>query len=190
MAATGEKGPITRHRAGRGSSGRSSAGKRLLLIGALVVGIVVVAVIVTSAGGGSSPKHGATPTTTVTHVAGGHHSHGSKGSSGHASLSAAAKAAMTVTVLNGTETEGLAHRTAAELQRDGYSQATPLGGKPSGANQASVVEYAPGQRTDAEEVARALSKSTVQPLEESVSALADSAQVVVIMGADSGATGQ
>ena len=53
---------------------------------------------------------------------------------------------MTLTVLNGTETEGLAHRTADELQRDGYSQATPLGGRPSGADQATVVEYAPGQR--------------------------------------------
>lgn len=164
--------------------------KRALLAGAVLAGVVVVVVIVTSSGGGSSPGHGSSPTTTVTNLAGSHHSHGSKGSSGHTRLSAAAKAAMTVTVLNGTETEGLAHRTAAELQRDGYSQATPLGGKPAGANQASVVEYAPGQRADAEEVARALSKSTVQPLEESVSALADSAQVVVIMGADSGATGQ
>ena len=53
---------------------------------------------------------------------------------------------MTLTVLNGTETEGLAHRTAAQLQRDGYSQATPLGGKPSGPDQSTVVEYAPGQR--------------------------------------------
>ena len=82
---------------------------------------------------------------------------------------------MTVTVLNGTETEGLAHRTAASLQRDGYSQATPLGGKPTAPANPPSVEYAPGQRTDAEEVARALSVRTVQPLEESVSALADSA---------------
>jgi hypothetical protein len=97
---------------------------------------------------------------------------------------------MTVTVLNGTETEGLAHRTAAELQRRGYSQAVALGGKPTGANQATVVEYAPSERKDAEDVARTLSVSTVQPLEESVSALADSAQVVVIVGANSGAAGQ
>ncbi len=189
MTATGEKGPITRHRAGRGRSGRSSAGKRVLLIGALLAGIAVIVVLVSSAGGGSHQPRDRLH----------HHrleGHGLpslrpfEGRSTHSGLSAAAKAAMTLTVLNGTETEGLAHRTAAQLQRDGYSQATPLGGKPSGPNQSTVVEYAPGQRSDAEEVARALSVGTVQPLEESVSALADSAQVVLIMGADAGATGQ
>ena len=149
----------------------------------------MIVVLVSSAGGGST-NHGTSSTTTVSKVTGSHHSSHSKGGSTHSGLSAAAKAAMTLTVLNGTETEGLAHRTAAQLQRDGYSQATPLGGKPGGPNQSTVVEYAPGQRADAEEVARALSVGTVQPLEESVSALADSAQVVLIMGADAGATGQ
>jgi hypothetical protein len=152
------------------------------VIAGLLVAVIVVAVIVLSSNG-SGTKHGSPPTTTVTNVNASHHHKGASG------LSAAARAAMTVTVLNGTETEGLAHRTAAALQRRGYSQAVALGGKPTGANQATVVEYAPGERRDAEDVARAVSVSTVQPLEESVSALADSAQVVVIVGANSGAAG-
>jgi len=156
------------------------------VLAAVLAGIVVVAVIIFSSGGGPATKHASANTTTVTDLRSSHHSH--KGSS--SGPSAAARAAMTVTVLNGTETEGLAHRTAAELQRKGYSQATALGGRPTGAPPATVVEYAPGQRRDAEDVARALTVSTVQPLEESVSALADSAQVVVIVGANEGAAGQ
>jgi hypothetical protein len=144
----------------------------------------VVAIVVSSSGG-SSTNHNSAAATSVTKVGSTHHAH-------HASrptLSAAARAAMTVTVLNATETEGLAHRTAAQLQRSGFSQAVALGGKPTGANQSTVVEYAPGQKKNAEEVARTLSVATVQPLEESVTALADSAQVVVIVGANSGAAG-
>jgi hypothetical protein len=127
------------------------------VLAAVLAGIVVV--IIFSSGGGPATKHASANTTTVTDLRPSHHSH--KGSS--SGPSAAARAAMTVTVLNGTETEGLAHRTAAELQGKGYSQATALGGRPTGAPPATVVEYAPGQRRDAEDVARALTVSTVQP---------------------------
>jgi hypothetical protein len=91
---------------------------------------------------------------------------------------------MHVAVLNGTNTTGLAHRLSASLQQSGYSQATALGGTPPGSHQATVVEYAAGDRAEAKQVARALSVSEVQPLESSVATLAGGATVVVIAGLD------
>jgi hypothetical protein len=87
-------------------------------------------------------------------------------------------------VLNGTETTGLAHRVSSELQQGGYSQATALNGRPPGTNQHSVVQYTSGHRGEAEAVAHSLGVSQVQPIESAVTALAGSANVVVIVGAD------
>jgi hypothetical protein len=93
-----------------------------------------------------------------------------------------------VTVLNGTETEGLARRIASELQQGGYSQAAASFGRPPGANEVTVVEYAGGNQANAERVAHSLSVSHVQPMEQAVAALAGSAKVVVIVGADKAST--
>ena len=98
-------------------------------------------------------------------------------------------AEMSVAVLNGTETTGLAHRIAGELQQIGYSQAGALSGHPAGANQQSIVEYAPGHQADAQSVAHAVSVTQVQPLEPAAAALAGSSNVVVIVGADKAAPG-
>jgi hypothetical protein len=90
----------------------------------------------------------------------------------------------TVAVLNATETEGLAHRTASALQQNGYSQATALSGKPPGSSQVSVVEYSGGHQPEAEGVARSMSVTHVLPVEAAVTALAGSVNVVLIVGAD------
>ena len=90
----------------------------------------------------------------------------------------------TVAVLNATEAEGLAQRTATTLQQNGYSQAAALYGKPPGSGQVSVVEYASGHKPEAEGVARSAEVTQVQPIESAVSALANSANVVLIVGAD------
>ena len=94
---------------------------------------------------------------------------------------------MNVAVLNGTETTGLAHRTSDELRQGGYERATPLAGRPPGANSASVVEYARGHRADASQVARALGVAHVEPIEGTVASLAGAATVVVIVGLDKAA---
>ncbi len=87
-------------------------------------------------------------------------------------------------MLNGTETTGLAHRAASELQTSGYSQAVALSGRPPGSGLVTVVEYAGGHRAEAEGVAHSISVTHVQPIEAAVAALAGSANVVVIVGAD------
>ncbi len=51
-----------------------------------------------------------------------------------------------------------------------------------------MVEYASGHQADAEGVARSLSVTQVQPMESAVAALAGSAKVVVIVGADKATT--
>jgi hypothetical protein len=156
----------------------------LLAVAALVV------LAVSALGGGSSGKTGSTATrssgsTSTTST--GHKrtaAHAPK-TSGHV-VSAAATA---ISVLNGTETAGLAHHVSASLQQRGYSQAAALAGRPPGASQVTVVQYASGHRPEAEAVAHTLGVQTVQPLEPAVSALAGTAKVVVVVGADKATTG-
>ena len=91
-------------------------------------------------------------------------------------------------VLNGTSTNGLAHRVSSELSGQGFARATALTGHPPGANQVTVVEYASGHKADAQSVARTLGVSQAQPMEGTVASLAGSATVVVIVGLDKAAT--
>jgi hypothetical protein len=93
-----------------------------------------------------------------------------------------------VAVLNGTGTTGLAHRVSGELRSQGFSKATALNGRPPGANQVTVVEYASGHQAQAQGVARSLGVSQAQPIEGTVASLAGSATVVVIVGLDKAST--
>jgi len=157
---------------------------------AVAAAVVVALAIVLATRGGSSGPH------TSTSGAGTNASqtHTSTSKTKHAGTStkqakAPPPAETNVVVLNGTLTTGLAHRISAELQQTGYSQAAALTGRPPGANEVTVVEYAPGHQADAQGVARSLSVSHVQPIEQAVSALAGSAKVVVVVGADRAAQG-
>jgi hypothetical protein len=162
----------------------------------IVVGIGVLAilalVLVLATKGGSAPTKGATGTSfttgsaTQTTTGTGHHTASSKSSAKQAKATSPAETS--VVVLNGTETTGLAHRVSSELQQSGYSQAAPLDGRPPGANEATVVEYAGGHQADAAGVARSLSVSHVEPMEQAVAVLAGSAKVVVVVGTDKATT--
>lgn len=161
--------------------------RRILPILAAVIVVVVVVVVLLSRGG-SGAKSAATSASTSgagkTHSTTVHKSSSkSAGSAGHA----ANPAETVVTVLNGTEKAGLAHLISGQLQQRGYSQAAALSGSPPGANQVTVVQYAGGHQADAEGVARTLAIAHVQPLESAVAALAGSAKVVVVVGADEAA---
>jgi hypothetical protein len=148
-----------------------------------VVVVAAVLVVVLAPFGGASTKKATDSTTaiatrTTTHV---------KSKPAHKAAPktpVVSPAETTVTVLNATEAEGLAHRTAAALQQSGYSQATAMNGKPPGSGQVSIVEYASGHQAEAEGVAHSASITHVEPIEAGVSALAGSANVVVIVGAD------
>lgn len=163
----------------------------LLIAGGLLVVAVAVAVAVTSLGGssgGNAANRSAITTTSHSRQSSARHSH--KASPKPAQSTPAVSPAETnVAVLNATETEGLAHRTASELQQNGYSQAVALNGHPAGTGQVSIVEYVSGHQAEAEAVARSAGVTHVQPIEAAVTALAGSASVVVIVGADKNASG-
>jgi hypothetical protein len=169
-------------RSARERSRVASGGSSRRMIGLIVAVVVVVVLVVVLLGkGGSSPTKSAGSTSAQTTT-------GTTGTKTHHKAKPAGKATnpadTTVSVLNGTETTGLARRVSTSLQTKGYSQAAAQFGSPPGTHEVTVVEYAGGHQTDAEGVARALSLSHVQPMEQAVAALAGAAKVVVIVGAD------
>ena len=143
----------------------------------------LVAALVAS--GGSSPKkHTATSKSVTTVSTTGKHATKRKKASTKTKARTLPPAETTVSVLNGTETTGLARQLSSELQQSGYSQATPLFGRPPGSNEVTVVEYASGHEAEAEAVAHTISVTHVQPIEQAVAGLAGAAKVVVVIGAD------
>jgi len=166
-----------------------------MIVGAVVIGVVAIVLVATSLGSSSSPSssNGRQNASSTSGAAAHRHraqSH-TQTQSSESSTPSVSPAETQVAVLNGTNTTGLAHRLAAGLQQSGYSQATPLDGTPPGSHQTTVVEYGSGHRAEAEGVAHALSVSTVQPLEASVTPLVGGSTVVVIAGMDkAGPTGE
>jgi LytR cell envelope-related transcriptional attenuator len=157
----------------------------MLILGVLVVVAVVVVAVIALGGSSGHKATASTGTTTATHSAASKPARGHKAASKAAPKTPAVSPAETnVAVLNATETEGLAHRTANELQQSGYSQAAALNGKPPGSGQVSIVEYSSGHQAEAEAVAHAANVTHVQSMEAAVAALANSAPVVLIVGAD------
>jgi hypothetical protein len=159
---------------------------RFLLIAAGVVVIIALALVLATKGGSSNnkAKTSAGSGQNETQVVSTTSKHKSPSKKAKTTAKATPPAETSVTVLNGTETEGLARRFSSVLQQNGYSQAAAAFGRPPGANEATVVEYTSGHQADAEGVAHSLSVSHVQPIEQAVSALAPSAKVVVIVGTD------
>jgi len=152
---------------------------RALLIGAAVV-VAVAVVLLLSLGGGShkSPSTNTSASTTST------------GASRHTSATHSAPkvnpGAVSISVLNGTQTNGLAHRIAAALKEKGYAHATALDGHPPGAYPKTIVEYSAGHSTDAKSVAQVLdvSASEVQPMQSTMLPLISGATVAIIAGED------
>jgi LytR cell envelope-related transcriptional attenuator len=168
---------------------RSPARATLLIVGGVLVGAAAIAIALFVLAGGSSSKHAASSVATATtHLPSTRsHKHSRVSSSRHAAP-VSNPGATSVIVLNGTLTTGLAHRISSQLQAAGYSQAAALGGRPPGANQSTIVEYASGHGREAQGVARSLEVTHVQPMESTVSSLSGSAAVVVIAGLDKAST--
>jgi hypothetical protein len=91
----------------------------------------------------------------------------------------------TVAVLNGTTFNGLAGNLADQLsQEGGYQRGITETNVRDQTLQESTVYYADGFRRQARDVAKLLTISTVQPIDEETAALAQGADVVVLAGAD------
>lgn len=154
----------------------------VLVVGGLIVVVLalVFAVSALKGGGGGSPA-ASTPAQST--------SEASRSLETHASTrtTASSPTDTTVTVLNGTGTAGLAHHLASDLQQSGYSQAAASSAVPQGTHPTTVVEYTHGHRAEAQAVARSLNVGQVQSIDSSTAALAGSATVVVLAGADQAA---
>ncbi|HTX46854.1 MAG TPA: LytR C-terminal domain-containing protein [Solirubrobacteraceae bacterium] len=159
---------------------RSRGGRALVaVIGVLgVAAVVAVLLIVTSSGGKSSPNS----TTSTSNAP----------SSRHKQKTAKVfnRAAVTVTVLNGTSTAGLAAHILQELGGQGYKQGSAANA--SSATQATtVVSYVNGQKAAALQVAKSLNlaQSSVAPITSSTQSIACpqpscNVDVVVTVGQD------
>jgi len=159
------------------------------VLGALVVAVAVIVAVVLSLGGGkgaSSSSSEASPgaTSAATHTSAQGTTTTRSSSSGTGSPSTTSPGQLSVVVLNGTTTTGLAHHVSEELQQHGYTKAAAQTGQPPGANQTTVVEYSSGHQGDAQRVARSLGVTQAQPIEGTVASMAGSASVVVIVGLD------
>jgi hypothetical protein len=160
------------------SRGSSPIGRRFaVLIGLLVVvGAVAAVIIATSGTGAQNSPQGS-----------------GAGSSGTPAKAVFNPALVTVAVLNGTNTNQLAHHVADRLAAKGFTE----GRVATAANQtltSTIVGYLPGakNRTDALHVARTLNlpASTVAPIDQAAQAVACpppgacTANVVVTVGAN------
>ncbi|MHB8657512.1 MAG: LytR C-terminal domain-containing protein [Solirubrobacteraceae bacterium] len=169
--------------------------RRLLpfLLGAaalVVVAVVVIALLaITSVSG--SPNSTASTSVRTSNAPGG--SPARRGST----ASGVIAAHVTVAVLNGTATNGLAGRVSTKLKADGYKPGTVATASDQ-TRTATVVAYLPGSadRRDAVAVARALSlgPASIQPIDTSTQAVACPpsapcvANVVVTVGSDLAST--
>jgi LytR cell envelope-related transcriptional attenuator len=160
------------------SPGRATA----LIVAGVVVGVVLIVLLISSITGGGASKHNSSSTS------------GSPTAENTSQTTSTNPGAVSVSVLNGTETTGLAHKLATQLKQGGYSHANPVGGgHPPGVfpYPTTVVEYAGGHEAEAKHVARTLgvSSSYVRSLDSATQSLVHGASVVVVAGSDQAAGG-
>jgi hypothetical protein len=92
--------------------------------------------------------------------------------------------AVNVSVLNGTDTSGLAKVVGDQLVQAGFTSTT-TGNRNDGTNHAeSTVYYAAGNKLEAQEVAKELKIKAVKEADEQTLAAGGSVPVIVVLGAD------
>jgi hypothetical protein len=92
--------------------------------------------------------------------------------------------AVNVSVLNGTDTSGLAKVVGDQLVQAGFTSTT-TGNRNDGTNHAeSTVYYAAGNKLEAQEVAKELKIKSVKEADEQTLAAGGSVPVIVVLGAD------
>jgi hypothetical protein len=94
------------------------------------------------------------------------------------------RAAVTVAVLNGTTTQGIARAAADGLNKAGFTDATTGNLADGTVHPSTIVYYAPGSKSEAQEVAKELAVKQVKPATDDVIAQGGSVPVIVVLGAD------
>jgi hypothetical protein len=104
-------------------------------------------------------------------------------SGGSGSSSPTSRGDTTVAVFNGTTIGGLAAGTADKLQSSGYKRGT-TGDYTDQQRSASTVFYARPARRQAREIGRELHISDLRVMDADTQALAENADVAVVVGSD------
>ncbi|MFL5818496.1 MAG: LytR C-terminal domain-containing protein, partial [Conexibacter sp.] len=171
---------------GDGSDEAPHGRRRLaLLLGGLgLLAVAAIAVLLLSGGGNDSPSTPAASSTSPVRQ--------TTGASSQTTPAAAAPAhdRVTVAVLNGTTTAGLASTVATTLTSDGFVRG-PVANASDQARSVTVVSYFDGHEAEAQEVAKTLNvpADAVQPIDaDTEAACAQGAtcavDAVVTVGAD------
>ena len=155
-------------------------GWHALRVAATVLRTLFIALLLVLTSGGTKSTHTAAARTTNAPVP-----------QHHAKPAPFNNASVTVAVLNGTATAGLAHRVAVHLGSAGYKEGA-IATATDQTRTATVVAYLPGRRRDALAVATTLKlgPASVAPIDQSTQTVACpppsacSATVVVTVGSD------
>jgi hypothetical protein len=147
---------------------RRSRGR--LLVGVLVAGVAVAAVVagaIILAGGSSKSSPGKSSTASANTAATTHRT---------SSTSAVVPATVTVSVLNGTDMQGLAKTVSQKLIADGYRKGAVANASDQ-TRTTTVIQYLPRDQRDALAVATALKlrQAAVQPIDSATQKIACSA---------------
>jgi hypothetical protein len=162
---------------------KRSLGLRIALLaaGALVIAAIVVALLHFTGSGGSPNSTRASNTSNAPGTT----------STRHKRTVTVAPSTVTVSVLNGTASNGLAGRISNQLTNAGYKQGSVLTASDQ-TRTATIVAYMPGHKADALAVAKSLKlgPASVQPVDPSTQAVVCpgstecTSQVVVTVGTD------
>lgn len=96
------------------------------------------------------------------------------------------RAAVTVAVLNGTDTAGIAATAATGLEKAGFTDTTTGNLNDGTVRPTSIVYYASGSKQEATEVAKELAVKEIKPANDDVLAAGGSVPVIVVLGANFG----
>ena len=153
----------------------------VLLAGALVIAAIVVGLLHFTSSGGSSNATRASSTSNAPGTS----------TAPRKRTIAVAPSTVTVSVLNGTATNGLAGRVSNQLTSAGYKQGRVATASDQ-TRTATIIAYMPGSKADALAVAKSLKlgPASVQPVDPATQAVACpvstqcTSQVVVTVGTD------
>jgi hypothetical protein len=154
----------------------------MLVVGGLVIAAIVVALLHFTNSGGSSPN--STRASNTSNAPG-------STTARHKPTAAVVPSTVTVSVLNGTASNGLAGRISTQLSSAGYKQGRVATASDQ-TRTATIVAYMPGHKADALAVAQSLKlgSASVQPVDPATQAVACpvstqcTSQVVVTVGTD------
>ncbi|MBI4897776.1 MAG: LytR C-terminal domain-containing protein [Actinobacteria bacterium] len=153
------------------------SGRMPVIIAGVLVAVFAVTLVATQLGGSSGDK-------ATTDVSARRQARDKKEVSTSERDPQVNRPAVTVSVLNGTQTAGLASLVKEQLVSAGFTSTTSGNRNDSVNHATSTVYYASGNKLEAKEVARELAIDDVKEIDEDTQTAGGSAPVVVVLGAD------